>query len=134
MLIDDIIAHFLPLQETFFAQCSQLSLLQILHLFLIQDDVFQKYKELQAIVISSLTQRDCQKLGDFFKFAKEQMDAIQNSNSSSTVFLAILEKRGTIHPSDVSRLLDALRVLNINDKTVDMLQHYTMYKGEPLSV
>lgn len=103
-------------------------------LFLFQSNILQKYKKLQANITRLLTQSDCKQLGDYFNFTKEQVEAIQNSDSSSEVFEAILEESGAIHPGDVSKLLEALRVLNINDIALRVLEEYTVYKGELISV
>ncbi|PIK43645.1 hypothetical protein BSL78_19507 [Apostichopus japonicus] len=71
-----------------------------------------------------LSKNDCHKLARHVALPKYQLDAIINSNSSAKDLLDILEERGVIHPSNVSRLLEAISVLKINETALFMLERW----------
>ncbi|XP_071849298.1 uncharacterized protein [Apostichopus japonicus] len=80
-----------------------------------------------------LSKNDCHQLARHVALPKYQLDAIINSNLSAKDLLDILEESGVIHPSNVSRLLEAISVMKINETALFMLERYQRSRGDETS-
>ncbi|XP_071841940.1 uncharacterized protein [Apostichopus japonicus] len=91
------------------------------------------YPRLIGALTVLLSKNDCHQLARHVALPKYQLDAIINSDSSAKDLLDILEERGVIHTSNVSRLLEAISVLKINEKALFMLERYQRSRGDETS-
>ncbi|PIK59198.1 hypothetical protein BSL78_03895 [Apostichopus japonicus] len=91
------------------------------------------YPWLKGTLTVLLSKNDCHQLARHVALPKYQLDAIVNSDSSAKDLLDVLEERGVIHPFNVSRLLEAIKILKINQTAMFMLERYQESRGDETS-